>query len=100
MEDRLRAMLTQSLGERATTPDIGPPRPRIQVGHFTTQLRCTMVLCDDTWGWLTLTLPPMRSVEAASFELVPGSLLTACITHFSAIWDTVKERHRVRRVHG
>lgn len=64
----------------------------VSIGHFTTQLRSTLVLCDAVWGWLTITLPPFRAPETASLELGPAgrrSLLGACIDHFDRLWTIV-----------
>jgi hypothetical protein len=70
------------------------------VGFFTTHLRSTMVLCED-WGWLTITLPPLRATETVSFEIErigENSLLSACIRHFDCTWDIVKARNDVKQV--
>jgi hypothetical protein len=101
VESRLRALLDQSLAERQNLADTALS-PRVRVGHFSTQLRCTMVLCDDEWGWLTLTLPPLRTLETVAFELVATetrSLLSACVTHFGAILKVLQSRDRIRNLH-
>jgi Domain of unknown function (DUF4062) len=68
---------------------------KVQIGHFSTHLRSTMVLCDDTWGWLTITLPPARAPETPSFELNNtgrSPLLRTCVRHFNRTWQIVEGR--------
>jgi Domain of unknown function (DUF4062) len=72
-----------------------------RMGHFTTHLRSTMVLCDETWGWLTITLPPARAPETPSLELLNSGrypLLRACLRHFDRTWDIVDQRGSVRMI--
>ncbi|MET9915255.1 DUF4062 domain-containing protein [Streptomyces sp. NPDC006476] len=66
----------------------------VEIGYFTTHLRSTLVLCDDHWGWLTLTLPPARAPETASLALNGGdrSLLNVCLRHFERTWEIVTGR--------
>lgn len=67
----------------------------VEIGYFTTQLRSTVVLCGNSWGWLTVTLPPFRATETMSLELSPNlgrSLLQTCSAHFDRTWDIVKSR--------
>ena len=62
-----------------------------------------MILCDDTWGWLTLTLPPARAPETPSFELGKGgqrTIIAACLKHFNRTWDIVQKRGATRRIGG
>ncbi|WP_433065607.1 DUF4062 domain-containing protein [Dactylosporangium sp. CS-033363] len=71
------------------------PLGRVRLGFFSTHLRSTLVLCDESWGWLTVTLPPLRAAETASFELVDGSskaLLDDCVHHFDRVWEVVEAR--------
>jgi Domain of unknown function (DUF4062) len=74
----------------------------VQVGYFTTHLRSTMILCDDQWGWLTLTLPPARAPQTPSFELSntgqQHTLLEACLRHFDRTWTIVAERGKVDHI--
>jgi hypothetical protein len=73
---------------------------KVSLGYFTTQLRSTMIMCDETWGWLTITLPPLRAMETASLELTSlelvsdtdRSLLRACLIHFDRTWEIVERR--------
>ena len=61
----------------------------IYIGHFNTDLRSSILICDNTFGWLTLNLPPARAIQTLSFELIEGkdSLLTTANEHFDRIWD-------------
>lgn len=70
----------------------------VRIGYFTTHLRSTMILVDDQWGWLTLTLPPARAPQTPSFELGSAgqhTLLDACLRHFDRTWAIVTERGKV-----
>lgn len=73
-----------------TTGEIG----RVEFGYFTTQLRSSLILCDDNWGWLTLNLPPKRAVQTVSFELyrVDNGLILDCIHHFDKSWELAEQR--------
>lgn len=67
----------------------------VRAGYYTTHLRSTLVLCDDSWGWLTITLPPARTTQTASFELAGGTsttLLADCVRHFDRVWEVVESR--------
>jgi len=73
----------------------------VLIGYFTTHLRSTLILCDDKWGWLTITLPPLRASETLSFELSQvGSecILSDCIRHFDRTWDIIESRNDVTRL--
>ena len=99
----VEAILLDALNEAARMParwgisTLGT----VEIGYFTTHLRSTMVLCDESWGWLTLTLPPLRAAETPSLELNNaghGSLLLACITHFDDTWNTIQAPDSVKRL--
>jgi hypothetical protein len=73
----------------------------VRVGYFSTHLRSTMILCDDSWGWLTITLPPARAPQTPSFELSSQgqhTLLEACLRHFDRTWEIVSERGKVEEI--
>jgi hypothetical protein len=73
----------------------------ISVGYYTTHLRSTMILCDNRWGWLTITLPPLRAAETLSLELQQTErecLLNDCIRHFDRTWDIIESRNHVTRI--
>jgi hypothetical protein len=92
----VRNRLLEILGEADTSSAGQQPRSpgAVEIGYFTTHLRSTLVLCDDHWGWLTLTLPPARAPETASLVLNGGdrSLLSVCVRHFDRTWDVVASR--------
>lgn len=72
----------------------------VEVGHYSTHLRNSILLCGDTHGWLTLNLPPSRAVQSPSFELVNANegLLTLCSKHFDRIWAIINSRGEVRQI--
>jgi hypothetical protein len=77
------------------------PIGSISVGRFSTHFRSTMVLCDETWGWLTLTLPPARSTDSPAFALSnSGSrpLLRVCQSHFDFTWQILLETSNVESI--
>ncbi|MEU1286631.1 DUF4062 domain-containing protein [Kitasatospora sp. NPDC005856] len=94
VEARLRAIVREA---RTRSSTVGS----IEIGFFTTHLRSTMILCDRTWGWVTLTLPPARAPETPSLELRGTSefgLLDACWKHFDRTWAIVEERDDMRTI--
>jgi hypothetical protein len=101
--DIIRVRLLEALSEAAVNIQrTGLTLGRAEVGYFTTHLRSTMVLCDKSWGWLTITLPPFRATETVSMELGPTSgrpLLQTCVDHFDRIWEIVEERGEVEVLH-
>jgi hypothetical protein len=73
----------------------------IQMGSFSTHLRSTMILCDDAWGWVTMTLPPARAAETPSFELTNSGrrpLMRVCLRHFNRTWQVVEQRQQVETI--
>ena len=61
----------------------------VKLGHFSTLLRNTFILCsnsecDTKLGWLTMTLPPKRCMErgSISFLIRQGDLFDACTDSF------------------
>ncbi|MEU6071544.1 MULTISPECIES: DUF4062 domain-containing protein [Streptomyces] len=89
----VRTRLREILGA-ASSPNALTAAGTIEIGYFTTHLRSTLVLCDDHWGWMTLTLPPARAPETASLALDGGdrSLLSVCVRHFERTWAVVASR--------
>jgi hypothetical protein len=72
------------------------------LGFYTTHLRSTLVICDDQWGWITITLPPLRATETMSMELIEAggrSLVRACVAHFDRVWTIVSRRGDVTMIH-
>jgi Domain of unknown function (DUF4062) len=101
---KVRRRLREAVGEALRLVPAEAEKPaasRVRVGSFTTHLRSTMILCDDDWGWLTITLPPARAPQTPSFELGsqgPHTLLAACLRHFERTWSVVAERGKVEEV--
>jgi len=73
---------------------------KIYIGHYSTHLRVSLIICDDAWGWATLNLPPKRAVQSVSLELVqtPNGLLKDAINHFEACWDYAFDNQLVHEV--
>lgn len=73
---------------------------KIKIGYYTTHLRSSLILCDETWGWLTLNLPPKRAVQSVSLELsqVGNGLLEDCIKHFDRCWEIAEQHGRARQI--
>ncbi len=73
---------------------------RVWLGKYTTHLRSSLILCDESWGKLTLNLPPSRALQSPSLELVggKGSLLERCLLHFRTVWDQMGQVNNVREV--
>ncbi|MEU8935433.1 DUF4062 domain-containing protein [Streptomyces sp. NPDC048409] len=92
----VRRRLLDIVGEahRLGASHASTPIGIVEIGYFTTHLRSTLVLCDNHWGWLTLTLPPARAPETASLALDGGdlSLLNVCVNHFERTWKIVSGR--------
>lgn len=66
---------------------------KLRVGFYSTQLRSTLVICNDDWGWLTFSLPPERAVQSVSLELfnTEEGLLSRSIKHFDRCWEIVEK---------
>ena len=101
---KVRRRLREAVGEarrlsdrRQSTSGIGG----VRIGYFSTHLRSTMILCDDEWGWLTVTLPPARAPQTPSFELSDSgqhTLLEACLRHFERTWAIVSGRGKIEDI--
>jgi hypothetical protein len=96
--EQAKKLLSEYLNEAAKKA--GRKVGTFKVGHYGTHLRCSLVLCDDKWGWLTLNLPPKRAIETASFELTPTAegLLTDCKNHFDTTWKIAEKKKNVQTV--
>lgn len=69
-----------------------PPRDHhrlgsVCLGHFNTQYRETMIICDDAWVWWTPHLNPARGAERPTFVFQgqEAKLTRLCIRHFEAV---------------
>jgi hypothetical protein len=100
----VRRRFREVIGEarrRSVQLQRAPVASSVHIGYFSTHLRSAMILCDDTWGWLTVNLPPARSPQTPSFELSKTgqhTLLEACLRHFERTWTIVSERGRVDNI--
>ncbi len=100
---KVERRLREAIGEayRVSTRDGASSIGTARIGYFSTHLRATMILCDDDWGWFTITLPPARAPETPSFELNNRgrhTLLEACWRHFNRTWMIVQERQKISRI--
>lgn len=94
----VEALSTAATNTRRTKSSVGS----VEIGYFTTHLRSTMILCDTSWGWLTITLPPFRATETMSMELSQTSyrpLLQTCIAHFDRSWVIIAARGDIEVLH-
>jgi hypothetical protein len=97
-EDRFSEYMAEArISQTPSRPDLGS----IMVGYYTTHLRSTLILCDNSWGWLTITLPPLRASETLSLELCRTGgdcLINDCLRHFDRAWKIVDLRKDVRKI--
>ena len=82
---------------RAEAMQLTPPNQvigKLELGYFQTHLRSSVILFDNSWGWLTLNLPPKRANDSVSLELieVQNGLLSDVTSHFDAIWNHLKSK--------
>ncbi len=72
----------------------------INVKYFNTHLRLPMILIDDEYLWLTFTLPPQRSTQSHSLEIIKkdSSLLTNCNKHFDELWASLSSDKEIDRI--
>jgi hypothetical protein len=84
----------------ATTGDPGGFHGKIEIGHFQTQFRSSLIICDDNWCKLTFSLAPKRAVQTPAMELkhCSGGLLVDCVQHFDRIWQLSQESGLVRAI--
>jgi Domain of unknown function (DUF4062) len=82
----------------------GTPRSiDAQIAYFTTHLRSTYTICDDTWAWMTITLPPERAVQSPSLELLKSGerpLIDLCIRNFDRAWQAAVIRGDVKHINN
>jgi hypothetical protein len=73
----------------------------INIKHFNTHLRLPMIIIDDKYLWVTLTLPPKRSTQSHSIEIAKSSgsnLLSDCIKHFDELWANLSSPNAVKKI--
>lgn len=80
---------------------------KIQIGFLSTLLRSSFLICDSNSehnqkGWFTITLPPAKSRETVSFEIVAteksplkNNLLNRCSTYFEYAWNYAIENNEI-----
>ncbi len=97
--DQVEKLLEEYLAD-ADRGNINILPGKIEIVHFRTQLRSSIMICDNAWGKLTLNLPPKRSIQTPSIEMeaLDGGLLADCIQHFDQIWQLSKVKGLVRAV--
>lgn len=90
--EQVKTILNRCLSE-AKKNTSGQCIGKFTIKHFTSHLRIPFVICDDEYAWITLTLPPARSVQSISFEAIKTEkgLLRNCINHFDEIWSIINE---------
>ena len=69
----------------------------ISIKYFNTHLRLPMILIDDNFVWLTLTLPPNRSTQSHSIEIEnkESSLALSCNNHFNELWTSLQNEKNI-----
>lgn len=72
----------------------------INVKYFNTHLRLPFILIDDEYLWLTLTLPPQRSTQSHSLEIIKkeSSLLQNCNKHFDELWASLPSDREISKI--
>ncbi len=80
----------------------------IQFGFCSTYFRTSIIICEkkhylDDWGWVTMTLPPVKSQKTVSFEAINlysqdknnKILIRRAKDHFNAVWKVAQDRGEV-----
>jgi hypothetical protein len=77
--------------------EVGKYSGNIQLAYYSTQLRFSIILCDNNWGWVTLNIPPKRAVQSISFEIYAkeAGLFSDFAKHFDKVWHIMEERNQV-----
>lgn len=59
----------------------------VWIGHFNTQYRETMIICDEDWVWWTPHLNPARGARRPTFVAhgERSRLVELCVRHFEAV---------------
>ena len=70
---------------------------KVVIAYYSTQFRTFMILCDDDWGLVNLTLPPTRMAQSSTFEMVPAEngALSHCQEYFEKAWSIIEKRKKV-----
>jgi hypothetical protein len=96
VEQWLRGLLAKT--EISPSHEFGASSRRgtIALGYHNGQFRSNLLMCDDRWGWMTLSLPPTRAQHSPSFELEWAGdecLLATCIKHFETVFSKSEDSH-------
>lgn len=93
VDDLLREFIRYALAV------VGPNRPigKISRAYYRTELRGSILTCDNSWGWYTINLPPRRARQMPSIELITGqeAILEDCIAHFERVWKICEAEDKV-----
>ena len=97
---KVESMLIEYLREAKLSATEHGVIGQVKLAHYRTHLRNSIILCDNSWGWLTLNLPPIRAVQSPSFELkyAHNSLFTICSQHFEKTWDLMNSKDNVKQI--
>lgn len=97
------ADIAATAAENGLSQDGTPRSIDVQIAYFTTHLRTTYTICDDTWAWMTITLPPERAVQSPSLELTRSGerpLIDLSIRNFDRAWQAAIARGDVKHIDG
>ena len=72
------------------------PDQQVEIRIFKNQLRCPMIIVDNSFCVLTLRLPPFESKKSLRMEFVEvgGGFLEKCVTHFNQVWSFSRTTNR------
>jgi len=72
----------------------------INIKYFNTHLRLPMILINDEYLWLTITLPPQRSAQSHSLEIIKkdSSLISSCNKHFEELWASLPNENEINKM--
>lgn len=79
----------------------GQPIGKIEIGSYDTHYKMPMIIIDDNFAKLTITLPPKRAMNSTSFELRKlddDCLLTDTVKHFDTIWGYLKDHNKIKEI--
>ena len=70
----------------------------VEIRYFDTEYRISIILIEsvngEKWGWLTLALPPVKTIESIAFEIEKNdkvnNIYNLCENHFNAVWEKLK----------
>lgn len=86
------------------------PVGSLMIGLASTLFRASILVCENREtginnGWLTITLPPAKSIETVSFEIFSNpdncksnNLLNRATAHFDSVWSYAAERGEIYEI--